>query len=169
MFFFIGHENKTFYSFLKDRKLTANLIHYVLYAISMSTKETPFEQGVENTKRFLNSLGRFGKTPFLFSLYGSGDITQAFCRYCFFFSAHFHVYLLSVCRLSAVFGGVYALNQSLEGIIVDGNNNVKSLICGGQRINAPHILLSLDKAPKEFVKGVDCKDSISRGIFITDR
>lgn len=78
---FAGHEDKSFYTFLKERKLTANLIHYVLYAISMSNKETPFKQGVENTKRFLNSLGRFGKTPFLFSLYGSGDITQAFCRF----------------------------------------------------------------------------------------
>lgn len=76
---------------------------------------------------------------------------------------------LFVRRLSAVFGGVYALNQSLEGIIVDGNNSVKSLVCGGQRINAPHFLLSLDKAPKEFVKNFNCKDSISRGIFITDR
>lgn len=46
----------------------------------MSNDETPVKEGIKNTKRFLNSLGRFGKTPFLFSMYGSGDITQAFCR-----------------------------------------------------------------------------------------
>lgn len=76
----LGYENKTFLAFLKSRKLTPNLIHYVLYTISMSNDDTPFTQGIANTKRFLNSLGRYGKTPFLFSLYGSGDITQAFCR-----------------------------------------------------------------------------------------
>ncbi|KAJ8960383.1 hypothetical protein NQ314_006073 [Rhamnusium bicolor] len=75
---FKNYENKTFRAFLKDKKLTPNLVHYVLYAISMSTDETPCHEGVENTKRFLNSLGRFGKTPFLFSMYGSGEITQAF-------------------------------------------------------------------------------------------
>lgn len=81
MFFFIlDYANKTFRTFLKERKLTPNLIHYVLYAISMSTDDTLCTEGVENTKRFLNSLGRFGKTPFLFSMYGSGEITQAFCR-----------------------------------------------------------------------------------------
>lgn len=78
--YFLGYENKTFKEFLKDKKLTPNLIHYVLYAISMSNDETPFKEGLRNTKRFLNSLGRFGKTPFLFSMYGSGDIPQAFCR-----------------------------------------------------------------------------------------
>lgn len=78
--YFLGYENKTFKEFLKDKKLTPNLIHYVLYAISMSSDETPFKEGLKNTKRFLNSLGRFGKTPFLFSMYGSGDIPQAFCR-----------------------------------------------------------------------------------------
>lgn len=77
--------------------------------------------------------------------------------------------ILLFCRLSAVFGGVYALSQSLEGLIMDCDNNFKSLICGGQRINAPYIVLSADKAPEELVKNINCKDSISRGIFITDR
>lgn len=75
------YQNKTFYTYLKDKKLTPNLIHYVLYAISMSTDKTSCLEGIENTKRFLNSLGRFGKTPFLFSMYGSGELPQAFCRY----------------------------------------------------------------------------------------
>lgn len=46
----------------------------------MSTKKTLCMDGVNNTKRFLESLGRFGKTPFLYAMYGSGDISQAFCR-----------------------------------------------------------------------------------------
>ena len=77
---YLNYDNKTFRAFLTDKKLTPSLIHYVLYAISMSTDETLCLQGIQNTKRFLDSLGRFGKTPFLFSMYGSGEITQAFCR-----------------------------------------------------------------------------------------
>lgn len=77
---YTGYENKTFRSFLKDKKLTPNLIHYVLYAIAMANDKTLCLEGVQKTKRFLNSLGRFGKTPFLFSMYGSGEIAQGFCR-----------------------------------------------------------------------------------------
>lgn len=78
---FSDYQNKTFFNYLKDRKLTPNLIHYVLYAISMSDQTTPCLEGVAKTKRFLNSLGKFGKTPFLYSSYGSGELPQAFCRY----------------------------------------------------------------------------------------
>lgn len=78
---FAEYENKKFLNYLKDKKLTANLIHYVLYAISMSTDDTSCLTAIKNTKRFLNSLGRFGKTPFLYSMYGSGELPQAFCRY----------------------------------------------------------------------------------------
>lgn len=145
-----GNENKTFKAYLKDWKLTPNLIHYVLYSIAMSNENTPCLQGIHNTKRFLQSLGRFGKTPFLYSMYGSGEIPQAFCR------------------LSAVFGGIYALNQELNGLIVDENNEFKSIICGTQRITAKHLVIGVDKAPKCYVKNVET-DYISRGIFITDK
>lgn len=147
---FKGYEGKTFQSYLKDRKLTENLIHYVLYAIAMCTDDTLCLEGVEKTKRFLGSLGRFGKTPFLYSMYGSGEITQAFCR------------------LSAVFGGIYALNQPLNGFIYDNDNTFKGIICGKQRINATQLVMSLEKLPKEIVD-FSPTEYISRAIFITDK
>nr|XP_023024795.1 rab proteins geranylgeranyltransferase component A 1 [Leptinotarsa decemlineata] len=143
------YENKTFKDFLSDKGLTPNLIHYVLYAISMSSDETPCYQGVENAKRFLNSIGRFGKTPFLFSMYGSGEITQAFCR------------------LSAVFGGTFALSQPLSGFVTS-DNKFKSLVVGTQHIEADYLVMGIEKAPEKFVKSIK-KEYISRGVFITDR
>ncbi|KAI4462518.1 rab gdp-dissociation inhibitor [Holotrichia oblita] len=144
-----NYENKTFHAYLKDKKLTDNVIHYVLYAIAMSTIDTPCSEGVENIKRFLNSLGRFGKTPFLYSMYGSGELSQAFCR------------------LSAVFGGVYALNQNLGGFIFDAENKFKGLVCGKQVIRASNLVMGIEKSPEDFVKSVEVS-YISRGIFITN-
>ncbi|XP_060532290.1 rab proteins geranylgeranyltransferase component A 1 isoform X2 [Cylas formicarius] len=143
------YENKMFSSYLKDKKLTSNLIHYVLYAISQSTDSTPCLKGIENTKRFLNSLGRFGKTPFLFSMYGSGETTQAFCR------------------LSAVFGGIFALSQPLQHLILN-DHQVVALVSGDQKIYADNFVISLQKAPAKFVKSVQIKEYISRAVFITD-
>ena len=37
-------------------------------------------QGLEQMKKFLSSLGRYGNTAFLWSLYGSGELPQSFCR-----------------------------------------------------------------------------------------
>lgn len=75
-----GFESKTFLEYLKSKRLTAHLLHYVLYAIAMGTDDTPCMEGVERTQRFLNSLGRYGNTPFLWPMYGTGELPQAFCR-----------------------------------------------------------------------------------------
>lgn len=133
----------------------------------MSTDDTPCVEGVENTKRFLNSLGRFGKTPFLFSMYGSGEITQAFCRLELVFRYHSCIQNYVHFRLSAVFGGVFALSQPLSGYIFD-DEGFKALLVGQQRIKADHIVMSIEKAPEKFVKTVP-KKYISRAVFITDR
>ncbi|CAH0560562.1 unnamed protein product [Brassicogethes aeneus] len=74
------YASKTYKCFLTDKKLSKNLIHYILYAISNSTDSTLCLEGIGNTKKFLKSLGRFGKTPFLYSMFGSGDLPQEFCR-----------------------------------------------------------------------------------------
>jgi GDP dissociation inhibitor len=66
----------------------------------MAKDITPCLEGVTRTKRFLNSLGRYGNTPFLWPMYGSGEIPQCFCRLC------------------AVFGGVYHLKRAAEAVIV---------------------------------------------------
>ncbi|KAL3265341.1 hypothetical protein HHI36_009549 [Cryptolaemus montrouzieri] len=143
-------QNTTFKDFLKNKKLSSNIIHFVLYALSMSNDETIWLEGMKRTKRFLGSLGRFGKTPFLFSMYGSGEITQAFCR------------------LSAVFGGVFALNQQLHGIVLNKENRFESLKCGKQNITASHIVMSVGAAPVSFFKN-PTSSLISRAVLITDK
>ncbi|KAK9870755.1 hypothetical protein WA026_009716 [Henosepilachna vigintioctopunctata] len=142
-------EGTTFKDFLKSKKLSENILHFVLYALSMSTNETLWLEGIKKTKRFLNSLGRFGKTPFLFSMYGSGEITQAFCR------------------LSAVFGGVFALNQKLHGLVLK-NNKFESLLCGKQKILSPHIVMNVGLAPESFLK-YDKTKLLSRASLITNK
>lgn len=140
-------EGKTFKEFLQEKQLTPKCIHYIIHAIAMTTLDEPCSTGIEKVKRFLNSLGRFGKTPFLYCMWGSAEIPQSFCR------------------ISAVFGGVYALNQQLKEYKFDENDNFKSLICGEQEITA-----------HKFVTGVGSKvgskeqpeEYMARCILITD-
>ena len=67
---------KTFGEFLKQQKLTPNLLHYVCHSIAMVPPTESVSKGLGAVKKFLSSLGRFGPTPFLWSMYGTGELPQ---------------------------------------------------------------------------------------------
>ena len=69
-----------FAEFLRLKDLTQNLIQYIVHSIAMVTEDTPTLQGLQATRLFLNSLGRFGNAPFLYPIFGVGELPQAFCR-----------------------------------------------------------------------------------------
>ena len=155
----IDFGDKTFRSYLEARRLTPKLVHYVLYAISMSDDSTLCLDGVKNTKKFLSSLGRYGNTPFLFPMYGCGEIPQCFCRLC------------------AVFGGVYCLKRSLEEIHFsesdDGEKVFKAIKCDKQTISAKNLVVA---NARNLLKSSSANESeaprcgrLSRAIFITNQ
>ncbi|XP_048339093.1 rab proteins geranylgeranyltransferase component A 1-like, partial [Sphaerodactylus townsendi] len=70
-----------FSDYLKTQKLTPNLQHFILHSIAMvSEADSNTIDGLKATQKFLQCLGRYGNTPFLFPLYGQGEIPQCFCR-----------------------------------------------------------------------------------------
>ena len=68
--------DKTFAEYLKKQNLTPNLLHYVCHSIAMVQQSDSVTKGLEATRKFLSSLGRFGPTPFLWSMYGTGELPQ---------------------------------------------------------------------------------------------
>lgn len=146
--------DKPFLSYLKHKKLTDNLIHYILYAIAMGNSEIDCHEGILRTKRFLSSLGYYGNTPFLYPMYGNGEIAQYFCRLC------------------AVFGGTYCLKRPVNNIVLEEKTNkpkkiYKEIVCGNQKLKSRDLIMSAAFAPKEFNKE-SIKLGLSRGIFVTD-
>uniref|UniRef100_A0AAQ6IG61 Rab proteins geranylgeranyltransferase component A n=1 Tax=Anabas testudineus TaxID=64144 RepID=A0AAQ6IG61_ANATE len=97
--------SRPYLEFLRDQKLGENLEHFLLHSIAMVTEDAPTEDGLAATRHFLRSLGRYGNTPFLFPVYGLGEIPQCFCRMC------------------AVFGGIYCLRHSVHCLLVDKDTN----------------------------------------------
>uniref|UniRef100_A0A8C5VT79 Rab proteins geranylgeranyltransferase component A n=1 Tax=Microcebus murinus TaxID=30608 RepID=A0A8C5VT79_MICMU len=73
----------SFSEYLKTKKLTPNLQRFVLHSIAMASESScAAVDSLKATKSSLQCLGRFGDTPFLFPLYGQGDISQCFRRMC---------------------------------------------------------------------------------------
>ncbi|XP_012877240.1 PREDICTED: rab proteins geranylgeranyltransferase component A 2 [Dipodomys ordii] len=142
-----------FSEYLKTKKLTPNLQHFILHSIAMISESscTTFD-GLKATKNFLQCLGRYGNTPFLFPLYGQGEIPQCFCRMC------------------AVFGGIYCLRHKIKCLVVDkGSRRCKAIIDHfGQRINAEYFIVEDSYLSREICSNVQYKQ-ISRAVLITDQ
>ncbi|RUS81552.1 hypothetical protein EGW08_010682, partial [Elysia chlorotica] len=145
-----GHKESTFLEFLKFKKLTPNLQHFVQHAIAMVDDSAKTEQGLSKTKKFLQSLGRYGNTAFLFPLYGTGELSQAFAR------------------MSAVFGGVYCLMETATHLLADADNKCCGIVTSkGQTINCKYLVAESSYLPQSFTKRIS-SGKISRGIYITD-
>ncbi|XP_077024571.1 rab proteins geranylgeranyltransferase component A 2 [Tamandua tetradactyla] len=143
----------SFSEYLKTKKLTPNLQHFVLHSIAMTSQSSCTTlDGLKATKNFLQCLGRFGNTPFLFPLYGQGEIPQCFCRMC------------------AVFGGIYCLRHKVQCLVVDKDSGrCKAVIDHfGQRINAKYFIVEDSYLSEETCSNVQYKQ-ISRAVLITDQ
>lgn len=143
----------SFSEYLKTKKLTPNLQHFILHSIAM-TSESPCTilDGLKATKNFLQCLGRYGNTPFLFPLYGQGEIPQCFCRMC------------------AVFGGIYCLRHKVQCLVVDRDSGSCRAVIDhlGQRINANSFIVEDSYLSKEMCSNIQYKQ-ISRAVLITDQ
>ncbi|KAM7290263.1 putative Rab proteins geranylgeranyltransferase component A [Ixodes scapularis] len=145
-----GFEGKPFREFLSTRQLTQNLEHYILHAIAMVDDQTPTLQGLKSTQKFLESLGRYGNSPFLASLYGSGELPQCFCRLC------------------AVYGGIYHLQRGPGAIVRNEQGACVGIISNGRRFNCKWLVMESSYAPQEF-KPTEGFHRVSRAILVTDR
>ncbi|XP_043243163.1 rab proteins geranylgeranyltransferase component A 2-like isoform X1 [Amphibalanus amphitrite] len=143
---YAGFEDKPFSEFLKSRRLTHNLTHHVTHAIAMVSPETPTLEALRSTQKFLLSLGRYGNTPFLWPMYGSGEIPQCFCRLC------------------AVFGGVYHLSRGVDAVTVDEDGALTGVVSDGQRFTCRRLVLEDAYRPETAEGG----EGVSRAVIITD-
>lgn len=141
-------EEGKFINLMKQQRLTDNLIHYILHSMCMGNETTTFKEGIERIRTYLTSIGRYGNTPFLFPMYGCGEIPQCFCR------------------LSAVFGGIYCLGQEVRDVKVVGaeEEQVVSLIFDDKSITAKKLVHGLDS---NVLETPILHEFMSRGILIT--
>uniref|UniRef100_A0A8D0BNK0 Rab proteins geranylgeranyltransferase component A n=1 Tax=Salvator merianae TaxID=96440 RepID=A0A8D0BNK0_SALMN len=148
-----AHKDCRFSDYLKTQKLTPNLQHFILHSIAMvSETNCCTTDGLKATQKFLLCLGRYGNTPFLFPLYGQGEIPQCFCRMC------------------AVFGGIYCLRHPVRCLVVDKETKrCKAIIDHfGQRIIANYFVVEDSYLSEKMCSDVPYRQ-ISRAVLLTDR
>ncbi|KAM9824133.1 rab GDP dissociation inhibitor beta [Neosynchiropus ocellatus] len=68
--------------------------------------DQPCIQTINRIKLYSESLARYGKSPYLYPLYGLGELPQGFAR------------------LSAIYGGTYMLNKPIDEIVMENGKVV---------------------------------------------
>lgn len=103
-------EDMDFDTYLKTQhKFSEYMRQIVIYAIAMGcftsaedTQSNPYstKHGMTDLCNHVQSLGKFGQTAFLVPMYGSGELSQAFCR------------------SAAVHGGTYLLRHGVTQVVL---------------------------------------------------
>jgi Rab GDP dissociation inhibitor len=67
------------------------------------------KESVNRIRLYVNSMARYGKSPYIYPLYGLGELPQGFAR------------------LSAIYGGTYMLNTDVDEVLYDNNGKVSGI------------------------------------------
>jgi len=94
-------------------KLEKGILDMVGHALALYRDETwvqlPCKETIGRIMLYFESLSHYGKSPYLYPVFGLGDLPQAFAR------------------LSAVYGGTYMLNKPILGFTFDENGRVSGV------------------------------------------
>lgn len=67
-------------------------------------------------------MARYGKSPYIYPLYGLGELPQSFAR------------------LSAIYGGTYMLDKSIDAIVTDANGKFVGVRSGSEIVKAKQVI-----------------------------
>jgi len=71
---------------------------------------------------YTSSMARYGKSPYIYPLYGLGELPQSFAR------------------LSAIYGGTYMLDKKIDAIVTDENGVFVGVTSGGETVKAKQVI-----------------------------
>jgi Rab GDP dissociation inhibitor len=135
---------------LKKYNLDKSTTDFIGHALALYRDETwlekPSMETIERVKLYHESLLQHGQSPYLYPLYGLGDLPQAFAR------------------LSAIYGGTYMLNKPIDGFVYDD----KKRICGVTSEGVTARCKAVIADPSYFPDLVEKVGEISRCICILD-
>lgn len=129
--------------------LDDNTIDFIGHALALHRDDDYLSQPAKDTilriRLYVESLARYSKSPYIYPLYGLGELPQAFAR------------------LSAIYGGTYMLNKPFEEVVMEGGK-VVGVKSEGQVAKCKFVIGD----PSYFPEKVEKKGEVVRAICILD-
>jgi len=98
--------------------LDANTMDFTGHAIALYRDDEYLGKSavdaIKRIKLYSESLARYGKSPYLYPMYGLGELPQGFAR------------------LSAIYGGTYMLDKQVDEIVLDASGSVVGVRSGSE-------------------------------------
>jgi len=128
----------TFADIIKEFDLEDSTIDFLGHAVALYTTEefmnTPAIEVIRKMQLYMDSVGRFGDSPFIYPMYGLAGIPESFARKC------------------AVNGGTFMLNVDITDIKVDlasGKTRVWGVYEGKESFASTKVVIA---SPQYFIK-----------------
>ncbi|OCH96046.1 rab GDP-dissociation inhibitor [Obba rivulosa] len=96
--------------------------HAMALYLDDSYKTKPAREAYERIVLYTSSMARYGKSPYIYPLYGLGELPQAFAR------------------LSAIYGGTYMLDKPIDEIITDAEGKFVGVRSGEETVKAKQVI-----------------------------
>lgn len=112
---------------MQDFRLEPETMTFIGHAMALEPDDSYLQRSanelIDKMELYANSIYKFEgqNSPYLYPMYGLGDLPQAFARLC------------------AVWGGVYMLSKPVDGIIME-NGRAAGIISGTEKAYAPIII-----------------------------
>lgn len=85
-------------------------------------KTKPARDAYNRIILYTSSMARYGKSPYIYPLYGLGELPQAFAR------------------LSAIYGGTYMLDKKVDEIVTDADGKFVGVRSGDEIVKAKQVI-----------------------------
>jgi Rab GDP dissociation inhibitor len=109
----------------KKHKLEDNTIDFLGHAVGLYRDDSylnmPAIEALKKVQLYMESLGKYGDSPFLYPIYGLGGLPESFSRLC------------------AIHGGTYMLNTKVDEILFK-DGKVCGIRSGEEEAKAPLII-----------------------------
>ena len=116
---FIGHAMALYL----DDEWVRSRRHLLLFnELSLSYITKPARPAYDRIVLYTSSMARYGKSPYIYPLYGLGELPQSFAR------------------LSAIYGGTYMLDKKIDEIVTDADGKFIGVRSGDETVKAKQVI-----------------------------
>lgn len=126
--------SQLYYHFGLDSGTQDYIGHALALHLNDDYLKMPAKETYDRIIMYMKSLARYGKSPYIYPLYGLGDLPQGFAR------------------LAAIYGGTYMLDKKIDELVIGDDGKVAGVRSGDETVKCKAVICDPSYAPNKVRK-----------------